>query len=87
MQSNTRFSDDAWFKTCGLPSMSMIQEAENIPELEKVRADVEPMTEEYLYRNEIDQKSYHVVRGCIPSSIPINKCGMRELNLQITVAQ
>jgi hypothetical protein len=45
----------------------------------------EKMIEEYKYTNPVDKKRYHIVRGCIPTEIPIDKCGMRQINLQITV--
>jgi hypothetical protein len=45
------------------------------------------MIEEYLYTNPVDHKKYHIVRGCIPTEIPIDKCGMKQINLQITVVQ
>lgn len=41
---------------------------------------------EFYYTNAEDNKQYHIVRGCIPTDIPIDECGLSSVNLSITVA-
>ena len=41
---------------------------------------------DFFYTNPANNVNYHIVRGCVPLSVPVKECGKKETHLLVTVA-